>query len=1016
MTSRRRRTFGAVLPAATCTWLLAVAASASAHPPIASFEYEPELPAPGELVEFRSTSTGPPEHTEPMLLDWDLDGDGQFDDANGAAVRRAFDQGVHVVRLRARYLSAAGSHEDVTERSIAVGEPDPEPTPEPTPDPTPDPTPEPMPAPSGNQPPAAVFEKDCGKVGGFVVCAGLFAREGKPKTLDASPSSDPDGSIVRYEWDLDGTGGFERDTGATPTVTHTFEAYKGLVDPRKRPVRVRVTDDKGATSEAAMTLALLEPSCEPLVTRGRLSATGICLRPRNIEVGGKKVVRWYSERPVTVNGIRIVPAAGRLVLIELPAEAGAPAPRIASGGAAVGLPAVQGTTVDLLDGSFSWGLSDGVHLSGFQLGSGARVNGLEVSGLAGAPELSSDNLSSRFALRVALPSQFGGATSDQPVVLMPGKAVAAASEPLSFEVANASIGPIGLESLRVTFDGEDLWEISTRVKLPPPIPYTVGGEAGIRAGAFEYAGAEIDFGTPGIGPLGPVFLQRIAFRIEIAPKQSECVPKVGIEYVDQRKILHDITGNWYDVPNFEIDHGIPTFALCGEVGLTGGPDVLGVSAIRLDAGLGLATYDDRPAVFRAHGKVYLVEIPLASADLELHTNGYTRLNAKFDWGIDGLASLQGFILFEMLAPRFNAIAYVDACLEFIDWCAGARAIVSSKGVAVCLKIDVLVDDWEPGFGYRWGDTFPDLYFAGCDIGEYKEHISSGIDEHIRTVSAAAVPKTAGFEQEIELPAGLPGATVVARGQGGAPRLTLIGPNGERITSPDGLRPVQQAPFFVMKDPRSNLTQFAISKPSAGRWRVVVEEGSAPVISIASANGLEKPEIDAEVKGRGARRTLSYSVEPVAGQKVTFMERGPSAGRRLGEASGRSGRIAFRPAPGRAERRRIVALVTQDGRSRGEYEVARYRAPGVQRPGRPRALGVKRRGTTLRLAWKAARPADEHEVRVRLADGRRLLFRTRRSSLVVPHVKRGVGARVSVRGVLDSGMIGRPATARERKAG
>ena len=124
---------------------------------------------------------------------------------------------------------------------------------------------------------------------------------------------------MRYEWDLDGTGGFERDTGATPTVTHTFERRGGLVDDRNRPVRVRVTDDKGATAEAAMTLKLLEPSCEPLVAKGRLSATGICLRPRNVEVAGKKVVRWYSEHPVTVNGIAIVPAAGRSVTIDLPA-------------------------------------------------------------------------------------------------------------------------------------------------------------------------------------------------------------------------------------------------------------------------------------------------------------------------------------------------------------------------------------------------------------------------------------------------------------------------------------------------------------------------------------------------------------------------------------------------------------------------------------------------------------------------------------------------------------------------
>ena len=42
---------------------------------------------------------------------------------------------------------------------------------------------------------------------------------------------------------------------------------------------------------------------------------------------------------------------------------------------------------------------------------------------------------------------------------------------------------------------------------------------------------------------------------------------------------------------------------------------------------------------------------------------------------------------------------------------------SSKGLAVCLKIDVLFDDWTPGFGYLWGDTFPTLYFSGCDVGD-----------------------------------------------------------------------------------------------------------------------------------------------------------------------------------------------------------------------------------------------------------------------------------------------------------
>jgi hypothetical protein len=495
-----------------------------------------------------------------------------------------------------------------------------------------------------------------------------------------------------------------------------------------------------------------------------------------------------------------------------------------------------------------------------------------------------------------------------------------------------------------------------------------------------------------------VFLQRIAFRVEIEPKASECVPKVGIEHFDQRKLLHDITGRWFDVPNFDIDHGIPAFALCGEVGLTAGPTVLGAAAIRLDAGLGLATYDDRPAVFRAFGDVSLVEIPLAKADLEIHTNGYARMGARFDWGIGGLATLKGGLRFEMLAPKFNAQAHVDACLEFVDWCAGAKAIVSSKGVAVCLKIDVIFDDWMPGFGYKWGEPIPTLYFAGCDIGPYKEHISSGIENHI-----TAVPASVGSnEREIEFPAGLPGATIVARGEGAPPKLTLIGPKGERITSPDDLEPVEQAPFLVLKDPRGDLTQFAIAKPSPGRWRVVVERGSVPVVSLQSAQGLKRPDIEAKVTGKGQHRTLVYDAD----QPVTFIERGPSAGNRIATVERGHGELAFAPAAGVAEQRTIVAVV--DGR--GEYEVARYAAPAAARPGRVRGLKVTHRGGRVRVSWK---DAGLHEATIRLSDGRRIVRQTRRRSLMVAGVAKATRGSVSVRALFSSGVSGQRVSARVR---
>ncbi|WP_135820539.1 PKD domain-containing protein [Halostella litorea] len=63
------------------------------------------------------------------------------------------------------------------------------------------------------------------------------ATVGEAVTLDGSGSSDPDGTIERYEWDLDGDGSYEA-TGAT--VEHAFE------EPGERAVELQVTDDDGA--------------------------------------------------------------------------------------------------------------------------------------------------------------------------------------------------------------------------------------------------------------------------------------------------------------------------------------------------------------------------------------------------------------------------------------------------------------------------------------------------------------------------------------------------------------------------------------------------------------------------------------------------------------------------------------------------------------------------------------------------------------------------------------------------
>ena len=82
-------------------------------PPRASFNIAPANPFEGDAVTLSSTSGDP---DGPITgHQWDLDGDGQYDDASGAVVSRAFSAGAHTVRLRVTDSRGAAA---TTERRI----------------------------------------------------------------------------------------------------------------------------------------------------------------------------------------------------------------------------------------------------------------------------------------------------------------------------------------------------------------------------------------------------------------------------------------------------------------------------------------------------------------------------------------------------------------------------------------------------------------------------------------------------------------------------------------------------------------------------------------------------------------------------------------------------------------------------------------------------------------------------------------------------------------------------------
>ncbi len=127
---------------------------------------------------------------------------------------------------------------------------------------------------NGTNPPAEAALDLAGKprVAGLATDMGAYEYQGAPVaalgasttnvvagttvSFDASNSSVPDGS-PHYQWDLDGNGSFETDTGATPTASRQFTT------PGSYRVTVRASDGAGGSSEQSITITAHAASAGP---------------------------------------------------------------------------------------------------------------------------------------------------------------------------------------------------------------------------------------------------------------------------------------------------------------------------------------------------------------------------------------------------------------------------------------------------------------------------------------------------------------------------------------------------------------------------------------------------------------------------------------------------------------------------------------------------------------------------------------------------------------------------------
>ena len=526
------------------------------------------------------------------------------------------------------------------------------------------------------------------------------------------------------------------------------------------------------------------------------------------------------------------------------------------------------------------------------------------------------------------------------------------------------------------------------IVLPTTSRAELGVFAGFRDGQFGYGGAQVSNLGDSVPIATNVFLDRAGLGLCVNPPPFKITAAAGIrigpgnfaliagslEYINSRPWVLKADGS-LDITGNRVGEAHIKYVSTGDIdfGLSAGVDVASGAFKATGSLTGWYQSSSRRFDIFGTGQVCIAKIPGACIGGDV---------AVSNIGVAGCVKLGGLTraadlpTADVVGPYAHATGFFSAVGNAFKsvgqkFVAAVVTPVKNAAVAVYNKVkDVVQNGISAGAGYMWRGGFQ-LMATSCDVGPYRAQRAAAI-------AAASGPRT------ITLP-NAPGVTLKFGGLGGPPKFELISPGGKDVIMAN--QTGRFVPHEYLYAQQGTSTIVTIPDPVPGRWTIKVLKGSPPIVSQAQAQLQLPPLVGATVTGKGHARTLDYVYERQPGESVQFWETTSMDQVLIGNATGpvcpaltltavrngdaahpNCGKLSFRPGPGPAGVRQIVAVLMRNGEPIQEIPVAKYDAPGEVPLKAPAGVTIQRNGTTVGVTWMGVAGAKTYDVLYTLNDG------------------------------------------------